>query len=396
MTVIDHPASTRPGLPDDETLAGFRSRARIADERNEYFHEDLAVLRDIGYLAAAVPEELGGWGSDLATLGATQRRLAAYAPATALAMSMHHYWVGIAVEYERAGDPSLRWILERAAAGDVFAAGHAEAGNDSPVVMSTATAEKVDGGYRFNGYKMFGSNGPVWSFLGAHALDASDPDHPVIVHGFVARDTPGVSVIPNWDTLGMRPSQSYDTALEDVFVPDERIGAVTPAGDPSPLFVAAMQLWFVGLVGNVYLGIADRAVDLAVASATTKQSVAIPRGTYAHNPMIQHQVSEMFLEVDGAGATVDRLTADWVAAVDHGALWGPKILGAKWRAVEATKRVVDLALDVSGGGGMMRGNELERLYRDARCGGFHPANDALVHELVGKILLGVDPAGPRW
>ena len=45
---------------------------------------------------------------------------------------------------------------------------------------------------------------------------------------------------------------------------------------------------------------------------------------------------------------------------------------------------------------MIRGNELERLYRDVRCGGFHPANDALTHESIGKALLAIDPAGPRW
>ncbi len=45
---------------------------------------------------------------------------------------------------------------------------------------------------------------------------------------------------------------------------------------------------------------------------------------------------------------------------------------------------------------MVRGNELERLYRDVRCGGFHPANDALSHELIAKTLLSIDPTGPRW
>ena len=73
-----------------------------------------------------------------------------------------------------------------------------------------------------------------------------------------------------------------------------------------------------------------------------------------------------------------------------------QIVSAKWQAVTAAKRVVDIALDVSGGGGMMRGNELERLYRDVRCGGFHPANDALTHEAIAKALLAIDPAGPRW
>jgi alkylation response protein AidB-like acyl-CoA dehydrogenase len=399
-TITTRPSSERSdarhALPDDATLREFRERARTADDRNEYFHEDLAVLRGIGYLEAAVPEAHGGWGLPLSELAGHQRRLARFAPATALAMCMHHYWVGIAVELERVGDSSSAWIFDRALEGDVFAAGHAEIGNDAPVVMSTATAERVPGGYRFHGRKMFGSNGPAWSFLGAHALDASDPEHPVIVHGFVERTTDGVTVVPNWDTLGMRPSQSYDTVLDGAFVPDERIGAVVPAGIEDDLFLVAMNIWALPLISNVYLGIAERALELAVESATKKRSVAIPRGTYAHNPMVQHQLAEMYLELDAARATVDRLIDDWEAGVDHGAMWGAQIVSCKWRAVEAAKRVVDIALDVSGGGGMVRGNELERLYRDVRCGGFHPANDALTHESVAKALLGIGPDEPRW
>jgi len=63
---------------------------------------------------------------------------------------------------------------------------------------------------------------------------------------------------------------------------------------------------------------------------------------------------------------------------------------------ESAKKVVDTALDVTGGAGMIRGNELERLYRDVRCGGFHPANDALAHEMIGKTALGIGAEPPRW
>ena len=94
--------------------------------------------------------------------------------------------------------------------------------------------------------------------------------------------------------------------------------------------------------------------------------------------------------------TFERFVDDWTAAVDHGDAWVPKVYAMKWRAVEAAKRVVDRALDVSGGAGMFRSSELERLYRDVRCGGFHPGNDALTHELVGKALLGVLEDQPRW
>jgi alkylation response protein AidB-like acyl-CoA dehydrogenase len=216
------------------------------------------------------------------------------------------------------------------------------------------------------------------------------------VHAFVHRASTGVAVMETWDTLGMRPTQSHDTILDSVFVPDERIGRITPAGDGNDLFLVAMTMWPLSLMAAVYLGIADRAVEVAIDSARRKQSVAIERGAYAYNPFVQHQVAEMYLELDAASATFERFVDDWVAGVDHGADWVSKVYSMKWRSVEAAKRVVDVALDVTGGAGMFRGSELERLYRDVRCGGFHPANDALTHELVGKSVLGILGEQPRW
>ena len=100
----------------------------------------------------------------------------------------------------------------------------------------------------------------------------------------------------------------------------------------------------------------------------------------------------------GAGKTafIESFVDDWVRGADHGEAWVPKVYSTKWRAVEAAKRVVDVALDVAGGAAMFGGNELERLYRDVRAGGFHPGNDALTHELVGKAVLGILPEQPRW
>lgn len=395
ITTLTTDHRVRTELPD-EMLEAFRARAAELDRTNAYFADDLTDLRSVGYPAAAVPAELGGWGLSLAELAASQRRLARYAPATALAMTMHSYWIGIATEMEKGGDTSLRWILEAATRGEIIAAGHAETGNDIPVLMSTCQAERVEGGYRLNGRKQFGSNGPAWTWLGAHAIDPTAPGGPQIVHAFVERTSPGVTVVETWDTLGMRATQSHDTILDDVFVADERIGRVVPAGDGTDPFVVALAMWPLSLIGAVYLGIADRALELAVDGARRKSSVAIERGAYAYNPMVQHQVAEMFLEIDAASATLERFVDDWVAGVDHGETWVPKVYATKWRSVEAAKRVVDIALDVSGGGALFKANELERLYRDVRCGGFHPGNDALTHEVVGKSVLGVMADQPRW
>ncbi|MDP2702228.1 MAG: acyl-CoA dehydrogenase family protein, partial [Candidatus Rokubacteria bacterium] len=127
-----------------------------------------------------------------------------------------------------------------------------------------------------------------------------------------------------------------------------------------------------------------------------RTSLALTR-SMAYHPEVQRCFSEMQLALEAAGAQVDRVAEDWSTGVDHGAQWPMKLVAAKHNAIEAAKKVVDLAMAVSGGGGMFKSNELERLYRDARCGGFHPANTLLVHQIVGKTVLGIDLGEqPRW
>src|SRR3954470_20665932 len=145
----------------DELIDRCGQRAAGYDRSNRFFEEDFEELRAAGYLLAAVPEEFGGRGLSLAAVCQEQRRLAYRAPATALATNMHLYWTGVAAELYRHGDESMRWLLEETARGEVFAAGHGESGNDLPLLYSSARAERVDGGYRFYGHKMFGSLTPV-------------------------------------------------------------------------------------------------------------------------------------------------------------------------------------------------------------------------------------------
>jgi len=189
------------------TLETFRSRAAGYDRENRFFQEDFDDLRQTGYLRMAVPKELGGLSFSLADVARETRRLASYAPATALGMNMHNYWVGVASELWRNGDRSCEWILREAAAGEVFAAGHAESGNETSVVMSITKAERVDGGYKFTGRKSFGSLTPVWTRLGLHGLDTSDPAAPKVVHAFLPRDAGNFSIKETWDVLGMRATR---------------------------------------------------------------------------------------------------------------------------------------------------------------------------------------------
>src|SRR3954471_10169944 len=379
----------------DELIDRCGQRAAGYDRDNRFFEEDFQELRAAGYLVAAVPEEFGGRGLSLAEVCQEQRRLAYRAPATALATNMHIYWTGVAADLYRAGDSSLVWLLQEAAAGEVFAAGHGESGVDLPLLLSTSQAVREDGGYRISGHKSFGSLSPVWTRLGLHAMDTSDPEQPKVVHVFMTRETPGYEIKQTWDTLGMRATRSDDTILNGVFIPDRYVARILPAGGMDH-FIGAVFAWALLNFGNIYYGLAQRARDLAVASAHKKTSLALSR-TMAYHPEVQHAVAEMTLALDPVGPHLDRIAQDWSDGVDHGATWPAKIVSAKYHAVEAAKRVVDLAMEVSGGAGMFKTNELERLYRDVRCGGFHPANAALVHEIVGKTTLGIELGEqPRW
>jgi alkylation response protein AidB-like acyl-CoA dehydrogenase len=379
----------------EEMLARFAERAPRYDAENRFFAEDFEELRNSGYLKMAVPEEFGGMGYSLADVCKQERRLAYYAPATALASNMHIYWTGLAADMRKMGDPSLEWILREAAAGEIFAAGHGESGNDLPLFLSTTKAERVDGGYKFTGHKIFGSLSPVWTRLGIHGMDTSDPNAPMIIHAFMPRDTAGYTVKETWDTLGMRATRSDDTILDGAVIPDRYIARKVPAGG-ADLFVLGVFAWAEPTFASIYTGLAKRAIDLAVATANKRTSLGLSR-SYAFHPEVQHQVAEMQFRFDAAEALVEKTADEWSRGVDHGMNWPAKLVSTKHVAVTAAQDIVDRAMAISGGSGMFKGQELERLYRDVRCGGFHPANTLFAPEVVGKTVLGVDlGAQPRW
>lgn len=381
----------------DEMLSRFESRVATYDRENRFFDQDFEELRAAKYLVLPVPKECGGGGLSLAEMCRQQRRLAYYAPATALAVNMHVYWIGIAADLWRRGDTSLEWMLREAAAGEIFAAGHAESGNDIPVLLSTSKAERVDGGYRFTGRKQFGSLTPVWTRFGLHGMDTSDPEHPKIVHAFMPRDNGGYIIKETWDVLGMRATRSDDTVLENAFVPDRYVARVVPAGGAGvDAFVLSVFAWALMGFANVYYGLARRALDKSIASAKSKGSLALTR-TMAYHPEVQHAVAQMVIDLESVGPHIDRIAEDWSNGVDYGAEWPMKIFAAKYRAVEASWRVVDTGLDIVGGHGIFRSAGYERLLRDARLGRIHPANSFLTHEVVGKTALGIGlDEQPRW
>jgi len=362
----------------DELLERFRARAPVYDAESRLCSEDFEELVEAGYLVLAVPTELGGLGGTLAQECAAQRRLARYAPATALTTNTHLYWTGVAADLHRVGDRSLRWLLEEAVAGDVFASGHAEPGNDMALLSPTTRAERVEGGWRFTGHKIVASQSPVWTRLGIHGLDTADPDKATVVHAFLPRDAPGYRIVPTCDTLGMSLTRRDDAMLDSAVVPDRYVGRVVPIGIAEvDAFVLAISAWAQATVAAIHLGIAERAFELAVVGAKRSSSRAVRGRQSAHMPLIQHAMAEMAFELESMSAHIERVADDWSAGLDHGDSWSAKLAAVQHRATDGAQRIVDLALQVHGGAALFADHELERLWRDVRCSSGSPTGSPL-------------------
>jgi alkylation response protein AidB-like acyl-CoA dehydrogenase len=379
-------------LLGEELLARIHERAPRYDRDNAFFAEDFAELTEAGYLRALVPESLGGAGLTLRETAREQQRLAAAAPATALGVNMHLIWTGVAKTLSHRGIDVLDFVLEEAAAGEVFAFGISEGGNDLVLFGSrTDAAPQSDGGYRFTGTKIFTSLSPVWTRLGVFGLDSTSPDAPKLVHAMIRREDGGTRTLDDWDTLGMRATQSNSTILEGAYVTADRVfRRLDPGPNPDPLIFAIFANFEI-LLASVYTGIGQRALELAVEAVNRRTSMKNDGAPLAHDPDLRRRIADAALAQDALAPQLDAIARDVDELVDHGSQWFRKLVGVKVRATETARVVVDEAIRSSGGSSYSNSNELSRLYRDVLAGMFHPSDDESAHNTIATALLGPIP-----
>lgn len=382
-------------------LERFRERAVSTDADNRFFAEDFAELRETGYLAAPVPAELDGAGLGLEELARAQRRLAAHAPATALGANMHLVWVQVARFLHERGDGTLDWVLRDAAAGEVFAFGVSEPGNDAVLMDAFSTAERdADGGYRVSGTKIFTTLSPVWTRLGLHARSEAPGEEPELMFGFVRREAAGVRSPEQaseglsagriehpstWNPLGMRATQSWTTRLDGVPVAKHDIAARIAPFDGSQPLVLGIFTSFSLLTASVYAGLADRALELATAAA--RRPAAGGEGNRLDDPdtgtrlsaaILDHRASLDAIEVLARDVDEQRDRDDWFLA----------LAAAKNRVTDEARRAVDIAMRLAGASGFQADSELARLYRDVLAGMFHPSSSRALTATALRTLAG--------
>ncbi|MFC6357205.1 acyl-CoA dehydrogenase family protein [Luethyella okanaganae] len=389
MNLAATESSAERTILSDELLERIHARAVGYDRDNAFFFEDLDELGASGYLRALVPVEFGGQGLSLRAVAREQVRLAAAAPATSLAVNMHLVWTGVAKTLHDRGDDSLDFLLAEAGRGEIFGFGISEAGNDLMLFGSrTAAHPQPDGGYRFVGTKVFTSLSPAWTRLGTMGLDTESDDAPKIVYGFIDREDPGIRTKDDWDTLGMRASQSQSTVLDGAFAPADRVvRRLDPGPNTDPLIFAIFANFEI-LLAAVYTGIGRRALELAVEAAHRRTSMKNDGRPLAQDPDIRWRVADAAIAQDGIYPQLDAIAHDVDTITDHGSRWFSLLVGVKVRATESARHVVDQALRVSGGGSYFAGDELGRLYRDVVAGIFHPSDAESAHGTVATAWLG--------
>lgn len=375
-------------LPAD-LLERFRLRASDYDARNTFCTEDFDELVSSGYLRLFCAQQDGGASAGMVQAVACQRRLAAAAPATALAVNMHLVWTAVARLLEQRGDDSLGFILAEAAAGEVFAFGLSEPGNETVLFDSTTAARSlVGGGYAFTGTKIFTSLSPVWTRLGVFGK-SSDGQNEELVHAFIHRGAPGVEIVEDWNTVGMRATQSHTTKLDGAVVPPERIFRHLPVGPNSDPLVFAIFAAFETLISAVYAGIADRALELA-ATAAQQRKPGMDGIPVAWRPGVRATVADAAMRWESLDAHLRVLPEDLDRGVDHGNKWFAKLVALKIHATGAARELVDAAVSVGGGRSYFNDSEISRLSRDAAAGPFHPSSPESARRTVATAWLGPD------
>ncbi len=371
-----------------ELAEEFGARAGAVDRDGRFPHENFARLKESGYLALPIPEELGGAGADLAAVCRAQSILAGGCASTALATNMHLFGLGAAAESLASGEEDARMVLALAASGVLIGGSFTDAATGLNVRASSTPAERVEGGYKIHGRKAFCSLAPALDvFYGTAGLT----DGSGLLLFAIGREAPGLSFVDTWDTMAMRGTGSWDVVFDDVFVPEFMAQVGTP-WDEWDRRSERMMSWFTCTVASVYLGIAEAAATFT-ASYLADRKLGGMEHPLSRQPGIIFGAGEVDALLRPARAMLD----DTIRRRATQLLPPQEVVAVKYCVTNAAVAAVDRCFRMVGGSGLYRRLPIERMFRDVQAGPLHPPTNDLALEGMGRACLGIPPdAQPRW
>lgn len=351
---------------------------RLSDavrDEDAYVAESFALLKQSGLLEAGVPAELGGGGASPDELAEMLKTLAWYCGSTALAFAMHTHQVAV---------PAWRWRHQPAARAAVEPLLKRLAGERLQLVSSGANdwiagegkAEKVEGGYRITARKRFASGAPTGDLLITGAVLEEPGEPPMVLHFALPMKSPQVKVQSNWHTLGMRGTGSHDVEVDGHVVPEAAISLKRKSGEWHPLFQIISTIAF-PLVYAAYLGVAERARDIAIGIARRKPD----RHVVQIAGRMESEIMAARLAHAHMLATV-RLNAPSAQTVND-------IMTARQLVGRHAIATVEQALELAGGAGFYRDAGLERRFRDIQGARYHVMRTAQQQDYAGSMALGL-------
>lgn len=384
--------------------------AAEADRQGRFVHESIAELRRAGVLSGSVPTQFGGGGvRSIHDLAVGMYELAQGCASTTIATWMHvgagHQFTSAWLTLRARGNPDaaerLVPFLRGVGAGEIiFCIAGTEPGSYANHYPMTE-ARPADRGYRIQGTKIFATISPAATHINVPVrvtgAQDSEPERRAIVTIPAGRQ--GLTVIDNWDGLGMRGSGSGAVRLEDVFVSAEELVPGDPIGVETRRGLLFELGGGAGLTAAA-LGVARAARDRAIDAARTR--VRLPATTpAAHRPTVQVAVAEMDRALLSATATLRQslLDIDGVLAQETPARFEIAELReavaatrlAKLTVDRAAAEVVNRAMTITGGSSFTAGSELARAYRDVRAFPFMAPQEPEIQQYAGKVALGLDP-----
>lgn len=370
-----------------DILAATRSfvREQVVPREQEIADGDaipadlLQAAKDMGLFGFAIPQQWGGLGLDLEQ----DVRLAQELGYTSLAFrSSLGTNNGIAgqVLVEFGTDEQKEAWLSRIASGEVvasFALTEDGAGSNPAGLRTKAVAD--EDGWVISGEKRYITNAP-WAdlFVVFARYRPADETGPGIAVFLVPADTPGVSVGPKDSKMGQQGSVTAQVFFDDVRVP----AASLVGGDPEVGYRAAMTILARGRIhiAAVAVGQAQRALDESVQYAALTTQGATTIGDFQ---LVQAMLADQQTGVMAGRALVAEAARKWVSGEDRRI--APSV--AKLYCTEMLGKVADLAVQVHGGSGYIRGVVVERIYRDARLLRLYEGTSEIQRLIIGSGLV---------
>lgn len=334
-----------------------------------------------GWLRHVVPRAYGGAHEtvDVRTLCLARETLAAIAGVADFAFAMQGLGVGPITLF---GSEALKQrYLPRVATGEAiaaFAISETDAGSD--VAAMRTTARRDGSSYVIDGEKTWISNAGIADhYVVFCRLAGTERQYVALV---VDAETPGVRVTGRIDVSAPHPLGTL--SFEGCRVPEAQVVGIPGKGVGVALGTLDV---FRPTVGAAALGFARRALAEALTHVTTRQAFGEPLSEFQ---LTRAKLATMATEIDASTLLVYR--AAWTR--DHGA---PRVTReaamAKWYATEAAQRVVDQAVQLLGGRGVVLGAPVEQLYREVRALRIYEGTSEIQQLVIaGQLLAAYDEA----